>query len=113
MVCCYCQAAKVENESWDRKLREWVDEVNSKFLAKNGMLLKTQSRRDVQYVSENTGGEGGGTNTRKERYIERWLSIALTPEEAAILASEPNLIGDTESHTDCGGDDERDYIMHP
>ena len=49
----------------------------------------------------------------KHRHIERWLAIALTPEESNKLFLEPHLTGDIEDTQCCGGVDEHMLCMHP
>ena len=106
VLCAICSCAKAEHQAWDTKLRQWADALNRNILFRYGMLIKPQSRCDAVWVFDGNGGH-------KERYIERWMAIALTPEESAKLASEPHLIGDIEDCTCCSGSNEYSYIMHP
>ena len=103
---CVCKAIAKENREWDKAFRAWQDDFNNQILQNCGIFVKTQSRCDAVYISE----QG---RTRKERHIERWLAFALTPEEVAKLKAEPHEVGDIEDCKCCGGSDEHELCMHP
>jgi hypothetical protein len=70
------------------------------------MHVKTRSRCTAAYAGN---GEGG---VSKHRSKGRWLAFALTPQQAAILKSQPHLEGDIEGSC-FGGPNEFDLSMHP
>ena len=107
VLCCFCSAAKAQFDAWDMRLRQWTDDANRKIFQKYGMLLKTQSRCDAVYRSQADG------STAKDRHTERWLAVALTPDEAYKLSLEPHLVGDIDDAACCGGPNEHAYSMHP
>ncbi len=94
-------------EKWSAAFREWQDQFNRQILENCGIFVKTQSRCDAVYVSDQKGG------TRKERHIEQWLAFALTPEEVAKLKNEPHVVGDIQDCGCCGGANESELCMHP
>ncbi len=104
---CFCSKGKKSIEAWDASFRAWQDGFNTQILGNCGMFVKTQSKCDVIFVPDGKGG------VRKQRYIERWLAFALTPEEVAKLKSEPHMVGDIENCSCCGGVNESDLCMHP
>jgi len=101
--CSFCRWVKGEILQWDSRLREWQNEFNDTVLVRKGYFVKTQSSSSVTY---NNKGE-------KQRHIERWIAIALTPEESELLRSEPHLIGYTVDLSCCDGVNEFELCMHP
>lgn len=96
-----CVRRRHEIEAWDHELRAWQRDFNREVLQPLGMFVKTQSRCDV--MQDRNG---------RHRRIERWLAFSLTPDDSAVLESEPHLFGDIEGPC-CGGYDEHDVCVHP
>lgn len=96
-----CSRQKIYLERWSSELLNWQNEFNQTVLEKKGLFVKTQSNCHVSYDKNG-----------KHRHIERWVSIALTPEEVQKLQNEPHLFGDIETGC-CGGPDESKLCMHP
>eukprot|EP00958_Prasinococcus_capsulatus_P009350 scaffold910_cov396-Prasinococcus_capsulatus_cf.AAC.71 len=99
--------SKPEILRWDAALREWQNSFN-KELHQYGIFVKTQRRMAPQSHCQAYYDKDG-----KKRHFERWLAIALTPEESNRLALEPHLSGDIENTKCCGGVDEHELCMHP
>eukprot|EP01031_Cornospumella_fuschlensis_P043405 gene43405-53063_t len=104
---CFCSWDKRYIEAWDAELRQWQKDLNEKVLEPKGYFAKTQSRCDETYRYVDDG------RTETDRHIERWVSIAFTPEAVAELKEEEHVIGATESWACIGGFDEATLCMHP
>lgn len=98
--CCRKRAAEVVE--WNKELVEWQLAFNRQVLEPKGHFVKTQSHCDVTYDKNG-----------KHRYIERWISFALNPEESERLRNEPHITGDIEDTTCCKGYDEKELCLHP
>ena len=84
VACCWCNRNKKEVVKWSEELDAWQHELNATLLAPNGCYAKSQSKC-VIYVT----GDG-----KKKRAIERWIAIAMNPQDSEALKMEPHLFGD-------------------
>jgi hypothetical protein len=103
---CFCAGNKRTIKSWDEELREWQTSFNSEVFANKGYFCKTQSRCTVTYSYN-------GSSTQRNKHVERWLSIAFTPEEVQKLKDEFHILGDADDCSCLGGLNESELCMHP
>jgi len=101
-----CKRGKRVIEQWDSALRSWQTEFNQ-VLAPLGIFCKTQSRCRVTYVYASDG------SVQRRKHIERWVSFALSSENAMSLHYEPHILGVADNTTCCGGVDEAQLCCHP
>ncbi|CAD7947428.1 unnamed protein product [Amoebophrya sp. A120] len=104
-----CQSCKIKNKrvkAWDQDLRKWQLEFN-KAISPFGLFVKTQTHC---WVTISYDGDG---RPQKNRHFRRWIALALTPEQSALLAGEPHISGDVEVDLCCGGVNELALSMHP
>lgn len=97
----WCKKQRQKVMTWDKALRDWQDNFNASELSHINHFVKTQSRCLATY-----------TDKGKQRHTERWIAIALTPEESIKLRGEPHIFGDIENGC-CGGPNEEECCMHP
>jgi len=97
-----CKRCAAHIRVWNDALLKWQNDFNNEVLLRQGCFIKTRSNCWVTY---NEKGE-------KQRHIDRWIAIALTPEQSVILRNEPHLTGDIEAGC-CGGVNEHECCVHP
>eukprot|EP00237_Pycnococcus_provasolii_P003753 CAMPEP_0119205572 /NCGR_PEP_ID=MMETSP1316-20130426/39952_1 /TAXON_ID=41880 /ORGANISM="Pycnococcus provasolii, Strain RCC2336" /LENGTH=262 /DNA_ID=CAMNT_0007201961 /DNA_START=483 /DNA_END=1271 /DNA_ORIENTATION=- len=102
LLCC-CEKWSKEVMEWDAALRDWQRRFNEQVLSPAGAMAKTQSNCVVT-----------GSGRDRQRYIQRWIAIATTPETIASLQQEAHLYGDIQSGC-CGIHwcDEHQFCVHP
>jgi hypothetical protein len=99
---CFCAGKKRTIGAWDKELREWQASFNSEVLEKKGFFCKTQSKCTFVYRKDG-----------RDKIIERWLSIAFTPEAVEALKAEFHILGDVDDCSCLGGVNESELCMHP
>lgn len=97
----FCKQNATEIRVWNDALLKWQNDFNDEVLLRQGCFIKTRSDCKVYY-----------TDSGKSRIISRWIAIALTPEQCAILRNESHLTGDI-SEGCCGGINENECCIHP
>lgn len=106
LPCICCPILRRDMMAFDTQLREWQSEFNTRVLEPKGIFCKTQSICFAYHESKPDG------STEKRRFTERWISFALSAQEAALLREEPHVTGDIESWSCLGGVNEQELCMH-
>ncbi|CAD7947414.1 unnamed protein product [Amoebophrya sp. A120] len=84
-------------------IRKELIDIWDEYLGQDGMLFHC-------WVTITYDGDG---RPQKNRHFRRWIALALTPEQSALLAGEPHISGDVEVDLCCGGVNELALSMHP